>query len=125
MLHPCPALPQHHAHRLAHFIQAACHLAVRASPSTPLSVSPPARPPTRPPALQLRSDMVVRGRPVTLWCTLHQGMGARGTPEQGAKVPVDLVMGAARGPGFYFGSDGVRSPLDRYRGPGDPPYTGD
>jgi len=54
-----------------------------------------------------------------------QGMGASGTPEKGAVVPVELVMGEPQGPGFYFGSDGVRSPLDRYRGPGDPPYLGD
>jgi len=24
----------------------------------------------------------------------------------------------------YYGSDGLRSPLDRYRSPGDPEYTG-
>mmetsp|Transcript_12358 Transcript_12358/g.30298 ORF Transcript_12358/g.30298 Transcript_12358/m.30298 type:complete len:321 (-) Transcript_12358:80-1042(-) len=56
---------------------------------------------------------------------LTKGMGASGTIEKGATVPVALCMGEAQGPGFYFGSDGVRSPLDRYRGPGDPPYKGD
>ena len=56
---------------------------------------------------------------------LTKGMGATNPPSKGAPVPVDLVMGQAKGPGFYFGSDGVRSPLDRYRGPGDPPYLGD
>mmetsp|Transcript_78519 Transcript_78519/g.127403 ORF Transcript_78519/g.127403 Transcript_78519/m.127403 type:complete len:329 (+) Transcript_78519:2-988(+) len=55
---------------------------------------------------------------------LTKGMGATNSPEIGAVVPVALVMGAPQGPGFYFGSDGVRSPLDRYRGPGDPPYVG-
>jgi carbonyl reductase 1 len=27
--------------------------------------------------------------------------------------------------GRYYGSDAVRSPIDVYRGPGDPPYVGD
>jgi len=54
---------------------------------------------------------------------LTKGMGATNAPEKGAVVPVELVMGAPRGPGFYFGSDGVRSPLDRYRGPGDPEFV--
>ena len=27
--------------------------------------------------------------------------------------------------GWYYGSDAVRSPLDVYRGPGDPPYESD
>lgn len=25
--------------------------------------------------------------------------------------------------GMYYGSDAIRSPLNKYRGPGDPPYN--
>ncbi len=54
------------------------------------------------------------------------------TPEQmGMKPPVQgtvsimfLLFGEPQGSGHYYGSDGLRSPLDRYRAPGDPPYTG-
>lgn len=51
--------------------------------------------------------------------------------EMGMKPPIDgtvsalyLLFGAPQGSGHYYGSDAVRSPLDRYRSPGDPPYTG-
>ena len=47
------------------------------------------------------------------------------SPEDGASVSVFLLMGNPSGSGHYYGSDCVRSPLDRYRSPGDPPYTGD
>jgi len=33
------------------------------------------------------------------------------------------LMGDPIGSGHYYGSDCVRSPLDRYRAPGDPPYS--
>lgn len=49
------------------------------------------------------------------------------TVEHGAKTPVKLLMDPAFNDiptGRYYGSDGVRSPLDRYRGPGDPPFEG-
>ena len=47
------------------------------------------------------------------------------TPEQGSSASVFLMMGEVPGSGMYFGSDCLRSPLDRYRSPGDPPYEGD
>lgn len=47
------------------------------------------------------------------------------TPAEGTKATLHLLFGALGGSGWYFGSDAVRSPLDRYRSPGDPPYTGD
>ena len=47
------------------------------------------------------------------------------TPEQGSFASVFLMMGGVPGSGMYFGSDCLRSPLDRYRSPGDPPYEGD
>jgi len=46
------------------------------------------------------------------------------SPEEGTSVSVFLLMGNPNGSGHYFGSDCVRSPLDRYRSPGDPPYNG-
>jgi len=35
------------------------------------------------------------------------------------------MMGEVPGSGMYFGSDCLRSPLDCYRSPGEPPYEGD
>ncbi|MDF2695974.1 MAG: Short chain dehydrogenase [Labilithrix sp.] len=45
-------------------------------------------------------------------------------PSAGAKAPMFLLFGAPEGNGHYYGSDAQRSPLDRYRSPGSPPYTG-
>jgi len=53
-----------------------------------------------------------------------QEMGMK-PPSAGARAPVFLLLGEPDGTGHYYGSDAVRSPLDRYRSPGDPPYTGD
>lgn len=48
-------------------------------------------------------------------------MGAKPSSD-GAKAPIFLTTGDVAGSGWYFGSDCVRSPLDRYRSPGDPAY---
>lgn len=53
-----------------------------------------------------------------------QDMGMK-PPEQGTRATIHLLLGEPGGSGWYFGSDAQRSPLDRYRGPGDPPYAGD
>ena len=45
--------------------------------------------------------------------------------EEGTRSTMHLLFGEPGGSGWYFGSDAVRSPMDRYRSPGDPPYTGD
>lgn len=45
-------------------------------------------------------------------------------PSAGARAPMHLLFGALEGNGRYYGSDAQRSPLDRYRSPGSPPYTG-
>ncbi|KAG1672234.1 hypothetical protein FOA52_002935 [Chlamydomonas sp. UWO 241] len=46
-------------------------------------------------------------------------------PEAGAYAPVFLAMdGDVTSSGWYYGSDAKRSPLDRYRAPGDPEYDG-
>ena len=47
------------------------------------------------------------------------------SPEEGASASVFLLMGNPEGSGHYYGSDCLRSPIERYRSPGDPPYTGD
>lgn len=46
-------------------------------------------------------------------------------PEEGTTAQMRLLFGDPGGSGWYFGSDAERSPLDRYRSPGDPPYTGE
>lgn len=46
-------------------------------------------------------------------------------PAEGTKSALFLLFGEPEGNGRYYGSDAQRSPLDRYRSPGDPPYTGD
>jgi len=46
-------------------------------------------------------------------------------PSAGARAPMFLLFGEPEGSGRYYGSDAERSPLDRYRSPGDPPYTGE
>ena len=47
------------------------------------------------------------------------------SPEEGTSASVFLLMGNTEGSGHYYGSDCLRSPIDRYRSPGDPPYTGE
>jgi carbonyl reductase 1 len=46
------------------------------------------------------------------------------TPAEGARAPLHLLFGALEGNGHFYGSDAKRSPLDRYRAPGSPEYTG-
>ena len=52
-------------------------------------------------------------------------------PVEGTKAAMFLMMAdlEAEIPGYesgrYYGSDGVRSPLHRYRGPGEPAYEGE
>ena len=45
-------------------------------------------------------------------------------PEAGAVSTIFLLFGDPPGNGRYYGSDAQRSPLDRYRSPGSPAYTG-
>ena len=62
---------------------------------------------------------------------LTAGMGATKRPEESNchVAPLFLLFGDVpqpeANPGRYYGSDAVRSPIDVYRGPGDPPYEGD
>lgn len=46
-------------------------------------------------------------------------------PEAGAMTPCQLLLcerSLLKGNGWFYGSDGKRSPLDKYRSPGDPEY---
>ncbi len=46
-------------------------------------------------------------------------------PPAAGTVPIlCLLFGSPRGSGDYYGSDAKRSPLDRYRAPGSPEYSG-
>ena len=63
---------------------------------------------------------------------LTAGMGATTKPEDSNchVAPLYLLFGedlphSEVNKGRYYGSDAVRSPIDVYRGPGDPPYIGD
>jgi NAD(P)-dependent dehydrogenase (short-subunit alcohol dehydrogenase family) len=46
-------------------------------------------------------------------------------PSEGARAPMFLLFGEPVSTGHYYGSDALRSPLDRYRAPGSAPHTGD
>ena len=46
------------------------------------------------------------------------------SPTEGTRCPMHLLFGTLDGNGRYYGSDTLRSPLDRYRAPGSPAYTG-
>ena len=45
-------------------------------------------------------------------------------PVHGTVAILFLLFGEPQGSGQYYGSDARRSPLDRYRAPGDPEYKG-
>jgi NAD(P)-dependent dehydrogenase (short-subunit alcohol dehydrogenase family) len=49
-------------------------------------------------------------------------MGMKSAAE-GARAPLHLLLGEVS-TGWYYGSDALRSPLNRYRGPGEPAYDG-
>ena len=60
------------------------------------------------------------------------GASGKSAIEMGMKLPVDgarvimhLLFEPVEGTGHYFGSDAQRSPLDCYRTPGSPAYTGE
>lgn len=46
-------------------------------------------------------------------------------PEEGTRSILFLLFEALEGNGRYYGSDAVRSPMDRYRAPGTPAYAPD
>lgn len=69
-----------------------------------------------------RSPCVWRLDPGYILTDITRGMGATKPPEEGTKAAIHCLLGDLEGNGWYYGSDAVRSPIDRYRAPGDPPY---
>jgi NAD(P)-dependent dehydrogenase (short-subunit alcohol dehydrogenase family) len=55
---------------------------------------------------------------------LTAGWGASKAPEEGTAAIRQLLFEPTRGNGWYFGSDGVRSPYHFMRNPGEPEYDG-
>lgn len=55
---------------------------------------------------------------------MTRGYGASKTPEEGTVAIKKLLFEALAGNGWYYGSDGVRSPLHFMRNPGEPAYDG-
>ncbi len=47
------------------------------------------------------------------------------TPHEGATAILHSLFGDLAVSGWYYGSDAQRSPMHRYRSPGDPPYSGE
>lgn len=59
---------------------------------------------------------------------MTKDMGATTDPSKGAECPVYLCMSVnieKLPSGRYYGSDKQRSPINVYRGPGDPPFEGE
>jgi len=52
------------------------------------------------------------------------GEGGAKAPEHGTYAPLRLLLDVKTS-GWYFGSDGKRSPIDKYRAPGDEEYESD
>lgn len=47
------------------------------------------------------------------------------TPDQGTKSMMKTLFSELEGNGRYYGSDTLRSPLDKMRNPGQPEYKGE
>lgn len=73
-----------------------------------------------------RPDLLVDScSPGFILTNLTRGMGATNPPDKGTFAPLFLMFDEApRTSGRFYGSDAKRSPLDRYRDPGTPPYEG-
>ena len=73
-------------------------------------------------------DLVINScTPGWIATDMAAGSGASNPPSKGAIPPVHLLMSDELEkvpPGRYYGSDCLRSPLNVYRDPGDPPYEG-
>ena len=55
---------------------------------------------------------------------MTRGYGATKPPEEGTVSTMKCLFDELPGNGFYYGSDGVRSPLHFMRNPGEPEYDG-
>jgi len=71
----------------------------------------------------LHPDLLVNScSPGFIDTDLTKGFGAKLTPDQGTVSALHCLFSPDAGTGKYFGSDAVRSPLNKYRAPGDAPY---
>lgn len=73
-------------------------------------------------ALQYTDLLVNSCSPGFIDTDLTKGYGATNTPEQGTVSALHCLFSPVAGTGRYYGSDAVRSPIDKYRAPGDAPY---
>ena len=55
---------------------------------------------------------------------MTEGSGTKLTPEEGTKSIRKCLFDELAGNGWYYGSDGERSPLVRARDPGEPAFDG-
>ena len=55
---------------------------------------------------------------------MTKGFGANLTPEQGCESSLKCLFGEVTS-GYYYGSDGLRSPFTVTRDPGTPEYQGE
>jgi len=55
---------------------------------------------------------------------MTSGWGASKGPEQGTLAIKKLLLDSLEGSGYYYGSDGIRSPYHFMRNPGEPAYDG-
>lgn len=131
------ALTQYAAHPSPHATPP-CPPAPHPPPPPPPARPAPPLPPPRPPphrrytmqlAQQQPSLKVNACSPGYVLTDLTAGMGASKTPDESNchVAPLFLLFDEPPTPpatAWYYGSDAVRSPLNVYRGPGDPPYTG-
>merc|ERR1712086_124728 len=63
--------------------------------------------------------------PVFIDTPMTKGYGAKLTPEQGCLSSLKCLFGQTVKSGYYYGSDGLRSPLTVSRDPGTPEYQGE
>ena len=55
---------------------------------------------------------------------MTRGYGARKTPDDGTLAIKHCLLDELEGNGWYYGSDGIRSPYHYMRNPGEPAYDG-
>ena len=55
---------------------------------------------------------------------MTEGWGASKSPEEGTKATLKCLFDDLEGNGWYYGSDGLRSPYHFMRSPGEPVYDG-
>lgn len=76
---------------------------------------------------KVEPDLIINSvTPGFIQTDMTSGTSATNLPSKGAVPPCWLMMDTETVPnlprGRYYGSDCVRSPLDTYRGPGEPPF---